>query len=212
MLTITDFISILRRLYVSPNVRMDELEDHKILNWREMETDRQRPFMYITPDASLFDAIKSLLENHVHRLPVMDEVTGNALYILTHKRILRFLHMFMRSLAEPPFMRSTIKELGIGTYTNVITATPETTILTALNLFMDHRVSALPVVNSAGEIINIYAKFDVITLAADKSYNNLDITLEEALKRESSEGTEKVATCLPSDTLSAVIEKIVTAE
>lgn len=60
-----------------------------------MERERQRPFICIGPDASLYDAVKSLAENHVHRLPVVDEITGNALYILTHKRILRFLSMFV---------------------------------------------------------------------------------------------------------------------
>lgn len=41
-------------------------------------------------------------------------------------------------------------------------ATAETPLLTALNMFMEHRISALPVVTSEGEVINVYAKFDVI--------------------------------------------------
>ena len=40
---------------------------------------------------SLFDAVKMLVEHKIHRLPVVDPHTGNALYILTHKRILRFM-------------------------------------------------------------------------------------------------------------------------
>ena len=40
---------------------------------------------------SLFDAVKTLVEFKIHRLPVVDPNTGNALYILTHKRILRFM-------------------------------------------------------------------------------------------------------------------------
>lgn len=61
----------------------------------EMVKEKQRPFVYISPDASLYDAIKTLIESHVHRLPVVDEITGNAIYILTHKRILRFLHLYV---------------------------------------------------------------------------------------------------------------------
>lgn len=34
MLTITDFIHILRKYHGSPTVRMDELEEHKIDTWR----------------------------------------------------------------------------------------------------------------------------------------------------------------------------------
>ena len=55
--------------------------------------------MSIDPEATLFDAIKSLIENKIHRLPVIDPETGNVLYILTHKRLLRFLFLYV-SLSE----------------------------------------------------------------------------------------------------------------
>ena len=61
----------------------------------EVLHDYSRPLIAIDPDASLFDAIQMLLDNKVHRLPVIDPVTGNALYILTHKRILRFLYLYV---------------------------------------------------------------------------------------------------------------------
>ncbi|CAL1539746.1 unnamed protein product [Lymnaea stagnalis] len=213
MLTITDFINILKMYYKSPDVRMDELEDHKISNWRgKLSTGKQRPFVSINPDASLYDAVKTLIESHVHRLPVIDESTGNAIYILTHKRILRFLHLYIKELPQPSFMKKSIRELGIGTFKNVITATPDTPIIKALHMFVEHRISALPVIESSGQVSNIYAKFDVINLAADKSYNNLDIPLSEALRNRHGEENEKVATCHVWETLSSVMEKIVKAE
>ncbi|XP_055876585.1 5'-AMP-activated protein kinase subunit gamma-2-like isoform X3 [Biomphalaria glabrata] len=212
MLTITDFINILKMYYKSPDVRMDELEDHKISDWREVLKDKCKPFVFIHPDASLYDAVKTLIESHVHRLPVIEESTGNAIYILTHKRILRFLHLYIKELPQPSFMKKSIKELGIGTFENVITAAPETPIIRALHLFVDHRISALPVVDSTGQVVNIYAKFDVINLAADKSYNNLDIPLSEALKNRQHNENEVVATCHVEELLSSVMEKIVKAE
>ena len=47
---------------------------------------------------SLFDAVYTLIKNKIHRLPVIDPVTGNALYILTHKRILKFLQLFVSQI------------------------------------------------------------------------------------------------------------------
>lgn len=44
---------------------------------------------------SIFEAVYSLIKNKIHRLPVLDPVSGNALYILTHKRILKFLQLFV---------------------------------------------------------------------------------------------------------------------
>ena len=38
----------------------------------------------------------------------------------------------------------------------------ETKLIDALHIFVDKRVSALPVVNEINQVENIYAKFDVI--------------------------------------------------
>ena len=54
-----------------------------------------RPLVHITPEASLFEAIQMLYKYRVHRLPVIDTNTGNALFIMTHKRILRFLFLYV---------------------------------------------------------------------------------------------------------------------
>ena len=47
---------------------------------------------------SLYDAVKMLVEYKIHRLPVIDAKMGNALYILTHKRLLHFLYHRVRRL------------------------------------------------------------------------------------------------------------------
>lgn len=49
----------------------------------------------IDPDESLFKAIKMLIHNKVHRLPVIDPETGNVLYVLTHKRLLKFMFLYV---------------------------------------------------------------------------------------------------------------------
>lgn len=213
MLTITDFINILHKYYKTKDVRMDELEEHKIATWRDVLKEKQKPFVWIGPDFSLYDAIKALITNHVHRLPVVDRMTGNAIYILTHKRILRFLYLYLNDLPKPSFMHKTLQELGIGTYENLITATPDTPLIKALNMFVEHRISALPLVNSDGKVVNIYAKFDVINLAAEKTYNNLDITIGKALEHRQQENWfEGVVRCTVKDTLETVVDKIVRAE
>lgn len=58
------------------------------------------PLVSISPDASLFDAIRTLIHNRIHRLPVIDPDTGNVLYILTHKRILRFLFLYVGTISD----------------------------------------------------------------------------------------------------------------
>lgn len=212
MLTITDFIIILHRYYKSPMVQIYELEEHKLETWREVYLQATfKPLVNISPDASLFDAVYTLIKNKIHRLPVIDPVTGNALYILTHKRILKFLQLFMCEMPKPAFMKQSLGELGIGTYHDIAFIHPDTPIIKALNIFVERRVSALPVVDESGKVVDIYSKFDVINLAAEKTYNNLDITVTQALKHRS-QYFEGVMKCHKMETMETIVDRIVKAE
>ncbi|XP_076808266.1 5'-AMP-activated protein kinase subunit gamma-1-like isoform X1 [Clavelina lepadiformis] len=212
MLTITDFINILNTYYKSPTVKMHELEEHLIATWRNGLNSTK--IVSIEPEACLYDGLKRLIGNKIHRLPVMEVTTGNPLYILTHKRLLKFLYLFINDLPKPMFMEKTLNELRIGTYSNICTVTEETPIIRALRLFVQKRVSALPVVNSTtGKVVDIYAKFDVINLAVQRSYNNLDITVKQALSHRPLRSPDGgVLRCYLRETLSTIVKRVVEAE
>lgn len=72
----------------------------------------------------------------------------------------------INELPKPSCIHKTLRELRIGTYDNIETANEETSIITALHKFVERRVSALPLVDSEGRLVDIYAKFDVIVSAA----------------------------------------------
>ncbi|XP_054738462.1 5'-AMP-activated protein kinase subunit gamma-1-like isoform X2 [Anastrepha obliqua] len=211
MLTITDFIKILQMYYKSPNASMEQLEEHKLDTWRSVLHNQVMPLVSIGPDASLYDAIKILIHNRIHRLPVIDPATGNVLYILTHKRILRFLFLYINELPKPSYMQKTLRDLRIGTYDNIETADENTSIIMALKKFVERRVSALPLVDSEGRLVDIYAKFDVINLAAEKTYNDLDVSLRKANEHRN-EWFEGVHKCRLDETLYTIMERIVRAE
>lgn len=59
-------------------------------------------------------------------------------------------------------MQKKLSEIKIGTYDNIETANENTSIIMALKKFVERRVSALPLVDSDGRLVDIYAKFDVI--------------------------------------------------
>ena len=83
MLTITDFIRILEMNYKSPTLEMEELEEHKLSTWRGKKViwhiilltrnflsdvlNDVKDLIYINPDASLYDAIRILIHNKIHR-------------------------------------------------------------------------------------------------------------------------------------------------
>ncbi|XP_030373553.1 5'-AMP-activated protein kinase subunit gamma isoform X3 [Scaptodrosophila lebanonensis] len=211
MLTITDFIKILQMYYKSPNASMEQLEEHKLDTWRSVLHNQVMPLVSIGPDASLYDAIKILIHSRIHRLPVIDPATGNVLYILTHKRILRFLFLYINELPKPAYMQKSLRDLKIGTYDNIETADESTSIITALKKFVERRVSALPLVDGEGRLVDIYAKFDVINLAAEKTYNDLDVSLRKANEHRN-EWFEGVQKCNLDESLYTIMERIVRAE
>ncbi|MEQ2272206.1 hypothetical protein XENORESO_016597, partial [Xenotaenia resolanae] len=111
----------------------------------------------------------------------------------------------------PAFMKQTLEELGVGTYSNIAYIHPDTPLITALSVFTHRRVSALPVVDHNGKVVDIYSKFDVINLAAEKTYNNLDVTVTQAL-RHRSQYFEGVMKCNKLETLETIVDRIVKAE
>ncbi|NXV02104.1 AAKG3 kinase, partial [Cettia cetti] len=212
MLTITDFINILHRYYRSPLVQIYEVEEHKIETWREVYLQGSlKPLVSISPSNSLFDAVYSLIKHKIHRLPVIEPVSGNVLHILTHKRILKFLHIFDSTIPKPRFLKKTVQELCIGTFRDLAVVPETAPVYTALEIFVDRRVSALPVINDAGQVVGLYSRFDVIHLAAQKTYNNLDISVKEAL-RQRSVCLEGVLTCYPHEPMEDIIDRIAKAQ
>ncbi|KAI6188669.1 hypothetical protein M3Y98_00379100 [Aphelenchoides besseyi] len=212
LLTITDFIMVLNKYYtkgaVSAGIR--ELEQHKICSWREVfrENGQLKPFICINPRESLFRAVELLCEHKIHRLPVLETDTGNILYILTHKRIIRFL---MMDLPTPDFMKKTPRELGIGSWSNICTISIHTPLIEAMKIFLEKRVSALPVLDDNERVVDVYAKFDAINLAAEKTYSDLDVSVYDALKHRS-DWFEGVRNCSETDSLGEVVDAIMKAE
>ena len=117
----------------------------------------------------------------------------------------------IHDLPKPSYFDESIQDLKIGTYSNIEVAHHSTPIIEALNKFVKKRISALPIVDEEGKLIDIYAKFDVINLAAEKTYNNLDVTLKEANEHRN-EWFEGVHMCKITDSLFHVMEIIVKAE
>lgn len=65
-------------------------------------------------------------------------------------------------MPKPSYIYKTLEELRIGTFANIETACQDTSIIDALEKFVERRVSALPMISEEGKLVDIFAKFDVI--------------------------------------------------
>lgn len=71
--------------------------------------------------------------------------------------------------------------MGIGTYDKLVTLSSETHISEVVELFLEHKISAIPVVDSRGILLDVYEKYDLMILAKDENLPNLELTVREAL-------------------------------
>jgi len=212
MLTITDFIRILHQNYRGPDVEMEAFEEQRLAEWKRI-TEHNKDMISVPPSASLYDAVSLLIKNKIHRLPVVDPENGNVLYILNQKPLLRFLYHYVPNLAGSPHLGISIAEANVGSYNDIqtIVATETTTIIEALNKFVTHRISALPIVDGEGRLLSIYSKFDVINLAAEKTYDDLEVTLRDANSHKSG-WFEGVHNCRGDESVLDVMERLVKAD
>ncbi|KCV72790.1 hypothetical protein H696_00369 [Fonticula alba] len=118
-------------------------------------------------------------------VPSIAEAPDNIVGVISQFKILRFIaHYFPHRLA---LFDVPIASLGIGSFgPNVVTVTPSEPLITVLDLFATRRVSAVPVVDESGSLLDVYEKFDVSYLARDACFDNLTMTVREALAHRTS--------------------------
>ena len=78
---------------------------------------------------------------------------------------------------------------------SVITITPDTTLLAAAKLMLEHRVGGFPVVDAAGRIIGVFSESDLLREQGEKGSPWLDIMIGDDGRPAASLqlGTRKVA-------------------
>jgi 5'-AMP-activated protein kinase, regulatory gamma subunit len=165
MITVSDFIRILLHIDAE-NLSVEDLERHTLHNWRKILRTTRKPLCSVGPDQSLHEAINLLHKNRVHRLLMVDPYSGDVLYILSHKRILRFLFVYLNEFPELTFFHKTLVDLKIGTYDDIVSVTENTTIKTAFQLLLEKDISALPILDENGILIEVYAKYEVLNLVS----------------------------------------------
>lgn len=63
-------------------------------------------------------------------------------------------------------MRQPLSELKIGTYDNVATASMTTPVIELINMFVEQNISAIPIVDEEGVVLNVYETIDVMVTIA----------------------------------------------
>ncbi|GAA6000266.1 hypothetical protein JCM5350_006606, partial [Sporobolomyces pararoseus] len=84
------------------------------------------------------------------------------------------------------------------------TATMKTSVFDVVHIFSERGISAVPIVDEDGIVLNMYETVDIVDLVRQNAYQVLDSTIEDAFNQRSPDFTG-VMTCTPNDTLSSVL-------
>ena len=86
----------------------------------------------------------------------------------------------------------------------IATATLQTTVFDIVHLFSDLGISAVPIIDDQGRVIDLYETVDVVDLVRPQAYNQLDLTVADALRRRAPDHPG-IVTCSPDDSLAAIL-------
>ncbi|WFD22016.1 AMP-activated serine/threonine-protein kinase regulatory subunit [Malassezia equina] len=156
------------------------------------------------------------------------------LSVLTQYRLLKFIAMNCRETAG---LKASIGSLGIGTYTYahqlerrrrapqarlrlrepppadagphwpLLTATLDTTVFDVVHMFSENEISAVPILDANGDVVDLYESVDVITLVRTGTYYQLDLTIRQALERRPADYAG-VSCCSSNDSLASVFDML----
>ncbi|KAL4130214.1 hypothetical protein PRIC2_006220 [Phytophthora ramorum] len=211
MFTATDFVNILRHFYIRGSP-MNELAEHSIASWREIPrplsmAPTREEMVSVTPEHNLFDVCKILRDNRLHRLPVVDPTQNSVLSVITHSGILEYLVATFRE--QRRLFDQPIFDLGIGVYSGFVTVPEDMPLIRVLHTLIERRVSAVPIVDPSGVVVNIYCVSNVTELVKDRSLTQLDMPVGEILRIQAAEGNvgEGLHLCYKTDTLHMIFER-----
>ncbi|KAI8913239.1 hypothetical protein EDD86DRAFT_200017 [Gorgonomyces haynaldii] len=186
MLTVSDFIQLIFYYYTnkkSVDEALEEMDGLEISRLRDLEINviacLKADTITLHPDATLLQASQLLIEHKLHRIPLIEKQPDKdvVVSVLTQNKIIRFV----AANDKHPDSKKTLRELKIGTFENLISVLPDTSLIKILEIFVKRKISSVPIVDQSGTILNVYEKYDVLLLAKEGPYYDLDIPVSEAM-------------------------------
>lgn len=210
LITAHDFVNALR-YYVNQPRLLDELNHLKLSELSGIEEQigvSQIDTVTVRPNLSLGEACRVILNTKAHRIALIDTdpITDRQIVVsvLTQYRVLRFVAL---NCKETQFLKVSLRDLDIVTKGGIVSTTMDTPLTEVVTLLSSNGISALPVVDESGKLLNMYELYDVLTLIKGNGYGDLEMTVGEALMRRAQD-FEGVITCRYSDSLSDIMETI----
>jgi 5'-AMP-activated protein kinase regulatory gamma subunit len=176
--------------------QLTQIDIEKALGVKPIET------ISIHPDRPVYEACRKMLESRARRIPIVDsdDETRRTMVVsvITQYRILKFIAV---NVKETQKLRKPLKELNVGTYEDLATASMDTPVMDVIHMLVKKSISSVPIVDKAGmvrpetshrarltavgTVLNVFEAVDVIALIKGGVYDDLSLTVGDALLKRS---------------------------
>jgi 5'-AMP-activated protein kinase regulatory gamma subunit len=211
LLTSTDYINLIQYYCQFPE-QIDNVEKFRLSSLREIEKAigvLPLETVSVHPSKPLYEACSRMLKSKARRIPLVDtdDETGRetVVSVITQYRILKFIAV--NTEQHTMLLKKTVREIGLGTYKNLATATMSDTVLDVINLMVVHNISAVPIVDKSNVVLNVFEAVDVIPCIKNGVYEDLRLTVGESLAKRP-EDFPGIYNCQEDDRLESLFTTI----
>ncbi|EWC48582.1 5'-AMP-activated protein kinase subunit gamma [Drechslerella stenobrocha 248] len=211
LLTSTDFINVIQYYFQFPD-DLKEIDKFRLNSLREVERRigvAPLETSSIHPMKPLYDACRQMLRSRARRIPLIDvdDETGQEMVVnvLTQYRILRFVAINVGRGVQ--LLRKPLRDLRVGCYEGLATATMETPVLDVIHLLVKRDIASVPIVNADGVVLNCYEAVDILTLIKGGIWDELQLSVGDALLKRPDDFAG-IHTCTLNDRLDTIFDTI----
>ncbi|CAK7216224.1 AMP-activated serine/threonine-protein kinase regulatory subunit [Sporothrix curviconia] len=211
LLTSTDFINVIQYYCQYPD-RLHDIDQFRLSGLREIEKAiGAQPLETISvhPMKPLYEACLKMLKTRARRIPLVDvdDETGREMVVsvITQYRILKFIAV--NNEHNTVMLKKSVREIGLGTYTNLQTARMSDSVLDVIHVMVEHNISAVPIVDANNRVLNVFEAVDVIPCIKGGVYDDLQSSVGEALSKRA-EDFPGIYTCGEDDRLGSIFDTV----
>ena len=106
-----------------------------------------------------------MLESRARRIPLLDEddETNRSMVVsvVTQYRILKFIAV---NVKETEMLRKSLRDLNLGTYTNVQTAKMDSPVMDVIHMLVKYNISSIPILDNDSTFVPLNIKICLTSL------------------------------------------------
>ncbi|KAK4168973.1 hypothetical protein QBC43DRAFT_83540 [Cladorrhinum sp. PSN259] len=211
LLTSTDYINVIQYYCQYPD-EIGNIDQFRLSSLRDIERAigvEPLETVSVHPMRPLYEACRRMLKTRARRIPLIDndDETGRGMVVsvITQYRILKFIAVNNEKYTM--LLRKPLKELDLGTYTDLATATMNSSVLDVIHLMVKYTISAIPILDEDNKLLNVFEAVDVIPCIKGGAYDELSSPVGDALSKRS-EDFAGIYTCSEDDRLDAIFDTI----